>query len=42
MASPIDSVFVRVPTDILPMLDMNARLDMIDLYNYNMKAEAYN
>lgn len=42
LASPIDSVFVRVPTDILPMLDKNARLDMIDLYNYNMKAEAYN
>lgn len=42
IANPIDSVFVHVPTDILPILDIDARLDMIDLYNYNMKAEAYN
>ena len=41
-ASPIDSVFVHVPSDILSVLDMDARLDMIDLYNYNMRAEAYN
>lgn len=42
IANPIDSVFVHVPTDVLPILDIDARLDMIDLYNYNMKAEAYN
>ena len=41
-ASPMDSVFVHVSSGILSVLDMDARLDMIDLYNYNMKAEAYN
>ena len=38
----MDSVFVHIPSGILSVLDMDARLDMIDLYNYNMKAEAYN
>ena len=38
----MDSVFVHIPSSILSVLDMDARLDMIDLYNYNMKAEAYN
>ena len=38
----MDSVFVHVSSGILSVLDMDARLDMIDLYNYNMKAEAYN
>ena len=41
-ASPMDSVFVHIPSGILSVLDIDARLDMIDLYNYNMKAEAYN
>lgn len=38
----MDSVFVHIPSGILSVLDIDARLDMIDLYNYNMKAEAYN
>lgn len=41
-AEPIDSTFVKVPVTELPLLDTNSRLDMLDLYNYNMEAKADN
>lgn len=41
-AESIDSLFTRVPTDLLPLLERNARLDLLDLYNYGMTAKAEN
>ncbi len=41
-AENMDSLFVRVPQSVLPLLDRNARLDMTDLYNYKMQAKATN
>lgn len=41
-AQSIDSVFANVPMDELPLLEQNPRLDMLDLYNYNMTAKGEN
>lgn len=41
-ANSIDSLFYHVPQRILPLLESNARLDMLDLYNYGMAARAEN
>lgn len=41
-AQLIDSVFYNVPEDLLPLIESNARLDMLDLYNYGMTARAEN
>ncbi len=41
-AESIDSLFTRVPAGVLPMLAHNARLDLLDLYNYKMTAKAEN
>lgn len=41
-AESIDSLFTRVPDNVLPMLAHNARLDLLDLYNYKMTAKAEN
>lgn len=38
----IDSLFVAVPATELPLLERNARLDMLDLYNYRMTAKGEN
>ena len=42
MAQSMDSLFVKVPKKELPMLETNPRMDMIDLYNYNMEAKGEN
>lgn len=42
LAEPIDSVFARAPQRVLPLLSLNARLDMLDLYNYQMTAQGEN
>lgn len=34
----IDSLFTTIPDAVLPLLDHNSRLDMIDLYNCKMDA----
>ena len=41
-AQSIDSVFVSVPKKYLPLLEENERLNLLDLYNYKMKAETEN
>lgn len=41
-AQTMDSLFVAVPEPELPLLDRNARLDMLDLYNYKMTAKGEN
>lgn len=41
-AQTMDSLFVTVPEPELPLLDRNARLDMLDLYNYKMTAKGEN
>lgn len=41
-ANSIDSLFCHVPQNILPLLESNARLDMLDLYNCGMAARAEN
>lgn len=41
-AQQVDRLFTSVPSRVLSMLDKTARLDMIDLYNNNMKAAAEN
>lgn len=42
LAEPIDSVFARAPQHVLPILSLNTRLDMLDLYNYKMTAQGEN
>jgi len=37
-AESIDSLFARIPQRVLPLIELNPRLDMLDLYNYDMKA----
>lgn len=39
---PIDSIFYRAPMDVLPLLEGNTRLDMLDLYNCGMVARGTN
>lgn len=41
-AESIDSVFAAVPRAELPLLKLNARLDMLDLYNSGMAAMGEN
>lgn len=41
-AQTIDSIFTAIPDAVLPLLDHNSRLDMVDLYNCNMKAAVGN
>ena len=41
-AQSIDTLFTAVPMSELPLLERNARLDMLDLYNYKMAAKGEN
>ena len=41
-AQTIDSLFTAIPDAVMPLLDHNSRLDMIDLYNCKMKAAVGN
>lgn len=41
-AESIDTLFHRAPEYVLPLLDGNARLDLLDLYNHKMEAKAEN
>lgn len=41
-AQSIDSIFVSVPKKYLPLLEEAERLNLLDLYNYKMKAETEN
>lgn len=41
-ALPIDSIFTHVPAEVLPLLERNARLDMLDYYNARMPAVGEN
>lgn len=38
----IDSVFIDVPAQILPLLDRDARLDLVDYANAGMEGQAEN
>ena len=38
----IDSIFAYVPSEILPMIEKNERLDLLDLYNSQMEAKTEN
>ena len=37
-----DSVFAKVPREVLPVLDRTAKLDLLDLYNCKLPAKAEN
>ncbi|MBR1794221.1 MAG: DUF3256 family protein [Bacteroidales bacterium] len=41
-AAPIDSLFVNAPQAVLPLLDRNARLNLLDFYHAGMAARAEN
>lgn len=41
-AQPIDSLFYHTPDNLMPFLEGNSRLDLLDLYNCGMKAEVSN
>lgn len=41
-AGLIDSLFVNAPQDVLPLLGQTERLDLLDLYDYRLKAEVEN
>ena len=41
-AGLIDSLFVNAPQDVLPLLGHTERLDLLDLYDYRLKAEVEN
>ncbi len=41
-AVDINELFVNAPQHILPLLDTNARMDMLDLYIYEMEADVEN
>lgn len=41
-AQCIDSLFAKVPVDVLSLLDETSRLDLIDLYNSKLQARAEN
>lgn len=36
------SLFIAAPLSVMPLLDKNARMDMVDLYEANMTAQAGN
>lgn len=42
VCQPVDSVFARMPLEVLPLLERNPRLDMLDLYNYKIQAKVEN
>lgn len=41
-AQPIDSLFFHTPDNLMPFLEGNSRLDLLDLYNCGMKAAVSN
>ena len=41
-AGLIDSLFINAPQDVLPLLGHTERLDLLDLYDYRLKAEVEN
>ena len=41
-AQTMDSLFVKAPAEVLPMLDRTARLNMLDYFNSGMEAVAEN
>lgn len=41
-AESIDSIFARVPSAVLPLLDRTAKLDMLDLYNNHLRSVVEN
>lgn len=41
-AQGIDSLFVQAPRSVLPLLDLSARLDLLDLYNNHLTAKVEN
>ncbi len=41
-AEKIDSIFICVPTHVLQLLDKNAKMDIIDLYNFKANATVEN
>lgn len=41
-AQTVDSAFVAVPDSVLPLLDRNARLDLLDYANAGMEAKVTN
>ncbi len=41
-AGLIDSLFINAPQDVLPLLGQTERLDLLDLYDYRLKAEVEN
>ena len=41
-AGLIDSLFINAPQDVLPLLGLTERLDLLDLYDYRLKAEVEN
>ncbi len=41
-AADINDLFVNAPQHIFPLLDTNARMDMLDLYAYKMEANVEN
>lgn len=38
----MDSLFIEVPSHILPLLELHPRMDLVDLYNYQLKATTEN
>ncbi|MGM9694745.1 MAG: DUF3256 family protein [Alloprevotella sp.] len=41
-AAPLDSLFVKAPREVLPLLGLTERLDLLDLYAHGMEAKAEN
>lgn len=41
-AQTVDRFFAAAPTEVLPLLDRTARLDLLDLYNSRLPAKAEN
>ena len=41
-AVPLDSLFVKAPREVFPLLGVTERLDLLDLYGHGMSAKAEN
>ena len=41
-AVPLDSLFVKAPREVLPLLGVTERMDLLDLYAHGMSAKAEN
>lgn len=41
-APSADALFVQTPREVMPLLDMSARLDLLDLYNNGLAAKVEN